>query len=84
MLSSISWNEPCSGDRAGENWRWITDAVGRLLWDSIGDLGKGVVVFDEVAIGKRLRLAESESNEPQPNPVVQFPDNASVAESEIL
>jgi len=68
----------------GENWGWVYSVVGRFLGNSVGDFGNEGVVFDEGVIRKRLRFAESESDESQRNPVVQFLDNASVAENDLV
>ena len=54
------------------------------MGNSVGDFGNEGVVFDEGVIGKRLRFTESESDERQRNPVVQFLDNASVAENDLV
>src|SRR5207248_1139901 len=67
----------------GELWMDLTAWVGGLR-NSVWDFGNEGVVFDEGIIGERLRSADSEPDERQRNPVVQFLDNAGVAENDLV
>ena len=47
-----------------------------VFWgDSVWDFGNKGLVFDEGVIGERLRSTDSEPDERQRDPVVQFLDN---------
>ena len=54
------------------------------MGSSVWDFGNEGVVFDERVVGEWHGVTETDSNERQRDPVVQFVDNAGVAEDDLV